>query len=198
MLGLPGLFHATLENIPSSVPYLFPDAELAERWKRELAGDGQFKIGIAWRGNPRHPTDSFRSIPFERFAPLARLPGVQLYSLQKGAGREQLDAKVGLRPIIDLADRLEDFEDTAAVVNNLDLVISCDSAVVHLAGGLGKNAWVAIPFSPDWRWLLDREDSPWYPSIRLFRQRKLGDWDDVFTRIEHRLRETLQARAASR
>jgi hypothetical protein len=198
MLGLPGVFHTTLENIPGSVPYLFPSAELVEHWRRELASDGQFKIGIAWRGNPKHPTDNFRSIPFERFAPLARLPGVQLYSLQKGAGREQLDPSVGLRPIVDLADRLGDFDDTAAVVSNLDLVISCDSAVVHLAGGLGVNVWVAVPFSPDWRWLLDREDSPWYRSVRLFRQRKLGDWHEVFTRIEHCLRETMRGRASGR
>ena len=108
------------------------------------------------------------------------MPGVQLYSFaQRDPAVSSSTLSVGLRPIIDLADRLEDFDDTAAVVSQLDLIISCDSALVHLAGGLGVNTWIAVPFSPDWRWLLNREDSPWYPSVRLFRQCKLGDWDEV-------------------
>jgi hypothetical protein len=194
---LPGAFRTTLDHLPCGPPYLVPSQELVENWRREFRDDSHFKIGIAWRGNPNHPTDNFRSIDFEQFAPLADVPGVQLYSLQKGAGREQLATSSSDRSIIDLADRLEDFDDTAAAVSNLDLVISCDSAVVHLAGGLGVDTWVALPYAPDWRWLLNRADSPWYPSVRLFRQRRLGDWNEVFQRIAVELRQRVENRTAN-
>ena len=131
------------------------------------------------------------SVPFRCrvFEPLARLEGVRLFSLQKDTGSEQLAQNAGRFPIADLGSRLETFMDTAAVLENLDLIVACDTAVVHLAGALGIPVWVALPFAPDWRWLLDRDDSPWYPCMRLFRQKRWGDWDEVFQRIVQALRK---------
>ena len=148
-----------------------------------------FKIGIAWQGNPIHKKDKRRSMPLSCFEPLARLEGVHLFSLQKGTGSEQLAQLAGRFPITDLGSRLETFVDTAAVLKNLDLVIACDTAIVHLAGALAVPVWAALAYVPDWRWLLEREDSPWYPTLRLFRQKRWGDWDEVFQRIVQALRK---------
>jgi hypothetical protein len=145
-------------------------------------------VGINWQGTPASATyrgNLARAIPLDAFAPLSRIEGVRLISLQKGAGTEQLaDAKFVVE---DLGSQLDEtygaFEETAAVIKNLDLVISSDTAVVHLAGALAAPVWVALPLSSDWRWLLDRPDSPWYPTMRLFRQTQRGDWSDVFQRI---------------
>ena len=153
------------------------------------------KIGIAWQGNPENRNDRNRSIPLGCFEPLARCSGVQLLSLQKGAGVEQLQPMDERFPVTELGSRLNDFMVTAAVMKNLDLVITCDTAVAHLAGALGVPVWVALPFVPDWRWLLDRGDSPWYPTMRLFRQESRGDWQGVFRRIEVALGERLAGRA---
>jgi hypothetical protein len=131
----------------------------------------------------------------ECFAPLAELRGVQLYSLQKHAGREELAAFVKKYPIIDLAEQLEDFCDTAAAMTALDLVISCDSAPAHLAGALGKPVWVALPHVADWRWLLSRADSPWYPTMRLFRQPVPGSWQPVFQEMATQLAQLLRGSA---
>ena len=139
--------------------------------------------------------DRARSIPLSCFEPLAGLPGVRLLSLQKGAGAEELQDARGRFPVADLGSRLDDFMDTAAVMKNLDLVITCDTAVAHLAGALGAPVWVAIPLAPDWRWLLDRSDSPWYPTMRLFRQDRRGDWQGVFQRIEAALRQHMGGQA---
>jgi hypothetical protein len=125
-------------------------------------------------------------VPLTQFAPLAAVPGVRLISLQKGAGSEQLAALGGLFPVVDLGDRLDaggPFLDTAALMKGLDLVVTCDTAVAHLAGALGVPVWVALALAPDWRWLLGRQDSPWYPTMRLFRQARRGEWGDVFARI---------------
>jgi hypothetical protein len=145
-----------------------------------LAAVTGFRVGIAWQGNPAHKGDRRRSMPLTCFEPLAQLPGVQLLSLQKGLGVEQLPAVTDRFSVIDLGSQLGDFRDTAAVMMNLDLVVACDTAVVHLAGNLGIPAWVALPFAPDWCWLLQRTDTPWYPSLRLFRQPQPGDWATVF------------------
>ncbi|HVX10533.1 MAG TPA: tetratricopeptide repeat protein [Pirellulales bacterium] len=189
LLSLPRIFGTTLDNIPADVPYLCPLPELVERWHAELATTPGFKVGIAWQGSRTHRRDRGRSIPLARFAPLAELAGVRLYSLQKNFGQEQI-AQVGFGDrIVDLSPRLETFEDTAAVVQNLDLVISCDTSLVHLAGGLGRPVWTAVAVVPDWRWLLDRDDTPWYPTMRLFRQARRGDWQEVFERIVAALAE---------
>jgi hypothetical protein len=191
--ALPGIFHTTLENIPATIPYLFADPGLTGRWRAELGPVAGFKIGVFWQGTKRNPA---RVIPLACFEPLAGLPGVRFFSLQKGEGVEQLQDAAGRFPITDLGSRLDDFMDTAAVLVNLDLVITCDTAVAHLAGALGVPVWVALPLSPDWRWLLGRSDSPWYPTMRLFRQRELGNWQGVFAEIKTALRQRLASSTA--
>ncbi|HVA48469.1 MAG TPA: tetratricopeptide repeat protein [Pirellulales bacterium] len=193
LLSLPRIFGTTLDNIPADVPYLNSDPQIVARWRDELSGVSEFKIGIAWQGSRTHRRDRGRSIPLSYFAPLAAQSGVRLYSLQKNFGQEQLgEVSFGGR-IIDLAPRLESFVDTAAVMENLDLVICCDTSVAHLAGALARPVWVAVATVPDWRWLLDRDDTPWYPTMRLFRQHRRGDWHDVFVRITSALAELIGA-----
>lgn len=201
LMSLPGIFETDLDSIPAQVPYLFADPELIEKWRSELASVDGLRIGVAWQGDPKYPGDRNRSFPLEHFAPLARVPGVRLLSLQKGPGREQIEALSGQFPVIDLADRLDvsggAFMDTAAVMMNLDLVITSDTAIAHLAGGLGLPVWVALSKVPDWRFLLEREDSPWYPTMRLFRQPAVKDWPSVFQRMAHELTKVAATKASS-
>jgi hypothetical protein len=158
-----------------------------------------FRVGIAWQGDPSYRWDRDRSIPLRHFAPLGRVAGVRLISLQKGPGMEQLREVSGLFPVIDLGPRLDEsagaFMDTAAAMKNLDLVITSDTAVAHLAGAMGVPVWLALAFAPEWRWLLEREDSPWYPHMRLFRQSRRGDWEGVFARMAGELRRKIGAAA---
>ena len=144
-------------------------------------------VGIAWQGSPGYPGDYYRSIPLASFAPLAACSGVRLFSLQRGYGSQQLPPLAEQLGIVDLGSSLDEgsdaFVDTAAAMMNLDLVISSDTSIAHLAGALGVRAWVALQQTPNWRWLMDRDDSPWYPTVRLFRQSRLGEWSDVFERI---------------
>ena len=198
LMSLPGLLGTTLESVPADVPYLDAEPQLVEAWRHRLGSYPGFKVGIVWQGNPKFRLDRLRSIPLAQFAPLARVPGVHLFSLQKGPGAEQLAAVTDRFPVTDLGRRLDDFMDTAAVLKNLDLVISVDTAIAHLAGALGIPVWVALPFVPDWRWLMDREDSPWYPTMRLFRQTRPGQWEDVFQRIAEALQRRLAAPAELR
>ena len=151
LLSLPGIFRTSLATLPPPVPFASVRPEIVEQWRRELAAVSGFRVGIAWQGNPAHKADRRRSIPLTCFAPLARLPGIQLLSLQKGPGTEQLPTVADRFSVIDLGSRLEDFLDTAAVVMNLDLLITCDTAVAHLAGTLGIPTWVALTLPPDWR-----------------------------------------------
>jgi tetratricopeptide (TPR) repeat protein len=183
ILSLPGIFRASLGNILATIPYLSADPDRTGDWRRELGPLAGIKIGIAWQGNPKHGNDRNRSIPLDCFEPLAHCCGVHLLSLQKGAGVEQLQDVAKRFAVAEVGSRLNDFMDAAAVLANLDLVVTCDTAVAHLAGALGVPVWVALPLVPDWRWLLDRSDSPWYPSMRLFRQESRGDWQGVFQRI---------------
>jgi tetratricopeptide (TPR) repeat protein len=197
LLSLPNIFKTTIGTIPNNVPYLHADDKLVERWLGELNASGQaFRVGIAWQGNAAFRGDKHRSIPLTSFAPLSRVPEVQLISLQKGPGTTQLAGLGQLFPIIDLGRDVDEtagaFVDTAAIMKHLDLVVCSDSAIAHLAGGLGVPVWVALPFVPDWRWLLEREDSPWYPTMRLFRQKKFGCWEEVFERMADALRQINQ------
>ncbi|HEV3142481.1 MAG TPA: DUF6165 family protein [Gemmataceae bacterium] len=198
--SLPGAFQTNLQTIPKNVPYLTAEPERVQFWHSQLANLPDFKIGIAWQGNPKQGGDRLRSIPLLHFAPLARLPGVRLLSLQKEHGAEQLRELADALPIVDLARRLDlsggAFLDTAAVMMNLDLVISCDTAIGHLAGALGVPVWLALAAAPDWRWFQDREDTPWYPTMRLFRQSKLGRWDDVFERMADEVRKEITTGAS--
>jgi tetratricopeptide (TPR) repeat protein len=199
LLSLPGHLGTTLDTIPANVPYLFAGAGRIERWGRGLHGAGGLKIGIAWQGDPRHDRRglSRRAVPLAQFLPLGRLPSVHLYSLQKGPGVEQLGQVAHLFPITDLGSQLDEgggaFLDTAAVMKNLDLVVCSDTAIGHLAGALGVPVWLALPFVAEWRWLREREDSPWYPGMRLFRQTEPGQWQDVFERMAREVGEMLAA-----
>ena len=186
LLSLPGLVRTTLANIPADVPYLQAEPELISFWQKELEPLGGFKIGIMWNGNPKFGGNQLRSIPLEHFEPLARVPGVRLVSLQMGPGSEQARSLAGRFPILDLSDKLDKaapFIDSAAVMKNLDLVVSCCTSGPHLAGALGVRVWTVLPLVADWRWLLEREDYPWYPTMRLFRQKRFGDWNEVFERV---------------
>ena len=187
LMSLPTVFHTTLDTIPASIPYVSADPALVMHWRRELAPVRGLRVGIAWQGSPRHAWDRHRSVSLEHFEPLAKIAGIHLISLQKNLGSEQLRALQGRVPVLSLGDLVDEasgpFMDTAAIIANLDLVVSIDTAVAHLAGAMGKPVWLALTFTPDWRWLLGRADNLWYPSARLFRQPSLGDWPSVFRQI---------------
>ena len=191
MMSVPHRMRTTLETIPAEVPYLFADPALVEKWRERLNGYEGFKVGLVWQGNPDCPGDQSRSFKLAGYAPLAKVPGVRFFSLQKGAGAEQLQEFAATWPIVDFGDELDAdagaFMDTAAIMKNLDLVISSDTAAVHLAGALGVPVWMPLQYVPDWRWMLDGETNPWYPTMRIFRQPKLADWDPVFERVASEL-----------
>lgn len=190
LLSVPGLMGTTVETIPARVPYLAAEAKLVAQWRERLSPGG-IRIGIVWQGNPSGAIDRGRSAPLASFAPLARLPGVRLVSLQKHHGLDQLDRLPEGMAVetlgLDFDSGPDAFVDTAAAIMSLDLVISTDTAIVHLAGALGRRVWVALKAVPHWAWMVDRDDSPWYPSARLFRQTSGGDWRDVFERMAARL-----------
>lgn len=189
LMSLPRLFGTRLETIPCWIPYLSPEPERVASWARILAGRPGLRVGLTWQGNPDRRVDAGRSIALARLEPLTQVPGVRLISLQKGPGSEQL--AISKLPIERLQPELDQgpdaFVDTAAVMANLDLVVTTDTAVAHLAGALGRPVWLLLKYPPEWRWLLDREDSPWYPTMRLFRQRPEevdGDpWGPVVARL---------------
>jgi ADP-heptose:LPS heptosyltransferase len=188
-------------------PFLAAAPERTDRWKQLAAWGGEgiaslaakrLKIAIVWHANPKHYWDRHRSFPLDRFNSLARREDIQLYSFQTVASPERVAAFCRRFGMIDLGSRLDDFADTAAAVRNMDLVITCDSAPAHFARSLGKPVWVVIAAMSDWRWLLGQDDSPWYPTMRLFRQKRVGDWDEVFQRIELEVGQLLVERKAAR
>jgi tetratricopeptide (TPR) repeat protein len=188
LLSLPRLFGTTLASVPDSVPYLHAADNDAARWQARLADHSKtMKVGLAWAGSSVHKNDRNRSMRLAAFAPLWKVPGVRFFSLQLGEPAAQVRAAPPGMEIVDVTGELEDFADTAALIANLDLVIAVDTAVAHLAGAMGKPVWTLLPFVADWRWLLGREDSPWYPSMRLFRQPIRGDWDSVVKRVVEEL-----------
>ena len=180
-MSLPLRFGTRLETIPRDVPYLHVPAESSRSWADRLAQVQRPRVGLVWAGGGIFADDRRRSIGPEQFARLLRVAGVSFVNLQKGAARSQLN-RIG-PGIVDWMDDCADFLDTAALVTNLDLVISVDTAVAHLAGALGKPVWLLNRFESEWRWLLDRDDSPWYPTMRIFRQTRRGDWDEVIERV---------------
>jgi hypothetical protein len=189
LLGsLPLLFNTTLGSIPAPAGYLAAPAGRSAAWAK-LLPDGR-RIGLVWGGNPDLPADKKRSIPFEKLTPLLDVSGPRFVSLQVGQRRTELR---GNPSVVDLANWLTDFAETAAVVANLDLVIAVDTSVAHLAGALGKPVWLMLPHPPEWRWLLGRDDSPWYASARLFRQTQPGEWDPVVAQVATALRDFVSA-----
>jgi Flp pilus assembly protein TadD len=182
-LSLPLVFRTDLNSIPADIPYLSADPIATDLWATKLPpSGGRKRIGLVWAGRPENKNDRNRSITLQQLAPLANAP-VQFISLQKGSAAEQLRNPPAGMEIFDASDEIYDFADTAALIAHLDLVIAVDTAVAHLAGAMGKPVWVLTPFSPDWRWLMNRDDSPWYPTLRLFRQKVLRQWPDVIEQV---------------
>jgi hypothetical protein len=173
-----------------------------EHWRRQLAPVSGLRVGINWQGSNQHPWDRHRSVPLNCFEPLARIEGVRLICLQRGPGTEQLKSLGNAFPVLDLGELVDQpsgpFMDTAAILHHLDLVVTVDTALAHLAGGSGVPTWLVLHYTPDWRWLLNREDSPWYPTVRLFRQTRQGDWAGVFRQLAEALVPLAVRRAQTR
>ncbi|HLI10812.1 MAG TPA: tetratricopeptide repeat protein [Alphaproteobacteria bacterium] len=194
LMSLPQRFGTTLSTIPTEIPYLGADPVRAAHWRAALPPG--FRVGLAWAGRPEHHNDRNRSLPFAALRPLLSTPGVQFVSLQKPPAEDAAAAATDAAPPLRLGSRLTDFAETAAVIAGLDLVIAVDTAVAHLAGALGRPCWLLLPSPADWRWLLGRADSPWYPTLRLYRQAIPGDWDGVVARVARDL--ALRARERAR
>lgn len=199
LMSLPGMHGTTAHNMPCAVPYLAADRGRSRAWGKAIESRGAaFKVGIVWQGNPDHQRDRFRSVPLRTLRPVFDVPGVIWISLQKDNYPGMTDGVPGALvpsvPRLESGSGIGDFSDTAAIVDNLDLVVSIDTSVAHLAGALGKPIWLMLPIDPDWRWLLDRDDSPWYPTMRLFRQRAPGAWGEVTERLKAALVEAVNAK----
>jgi len=193
--SLPHLFHTTLETIPSGVPYLRVDPARVSFWRDRLATQlpaGKRRIGLAWTGRPTHPNDRRRSLSLARLRPIAAAGDAAFVSLQKPMPAGDLASMALFPGMTDLSGDLGDFGETAAVMENLDLVITVDTAMGHLAGALARPVWIMLPKAADWRWMLDRSDSPWYPTARLFRQRTPGAWDELLAALSGALAEELR------
>lgn len=191
LLSLPHILGTTLETIPNAVPYLA--ASKRSSFQIPVSGNPCLKVGLVWGGNPEHLQDRDRSCPLPEFQAFLQIPDIAFYSLQKGAHRSEL-ASLKEGPIADLSDRLGDFADTATAIAQLDLVITVDTAVAHLAGAMGKPVWILLSFAPDWRWLMKRTDSPWYPTARLFRQPRRQDWASVCNQVAIALQREIAQR----
>jgi hypothetical protein len=194
LMSLPLAFKTRLETIPADTPYLSVNENGAAAWmarlpKRKWYGGGRTRrVGVAWAGNPEFVDDETRSIGLANLAPLFSTKRVHFVSLQKNLRNGDREILQNHPQVTHLGDAIADFRDTAAIMSQLDLIITSDTSVAHLAGALGRPVWILLQFSPDWRWLLDRTDSPWYPTARLFRQRQLADWE----RVVEQVREALQ------
>jgi hypothetical protein len=198
LMSLPFVFGTTLENIPLDIPYLQADPTALDFWRQRLAGDAaNMKVGLTWAGNHKHHNDRNRSMSLSTLLPLAGVENVQFYSLQKGDGAAHDKITAADLHLVDHTAELNDFADTAALVANLDLVISVDTSTAHLAGAMGKPVWVLLPFAADWRWMTNRQNSPWYPTMRLFRQQRFGDWEPVVAQLVSELSNTLLKRPES-
>jgi len=184
LMSLAGLFETTTKTVPADIPYLKADPALVQGWKNRLGQRAASRrIGIAWAGRPTHPNDYSRSCPLTAFSPLFdAFPNFDFVSLQVGSASRQVREMVGRR-LADYSPEIRNFTDTAALIENLDLVVTVDTAVAHLAGAIGKPVWVLLNFDPDWRWLLKGQTTAWYPTMRLFRQPRPGDWRAVMDEV---------------
>lgn len=191
-MSLPHVFSTTLEAIPAKIPYLSADPAMAAHWQERLSGLAGKKIGIVWRGNPGHTNDHNRSMPVEQMAKIFAGLQVALVVLQKDAAAAELDVLKRDHQVVNAGLDLKDFADSAALVKNLDLVVTVDTAVCHLAGALGAKTWTLLAYGPDWRWMLGRADTPWYPTMALFRQRGVDDWASVVRDAAMRLAEEIK------
>jgi ADP-heptose:LPS heptosyltransferase len=188
LLSLGAILGISSQSIPAPIPYLKADPQLVEQWsKRFDSSDHRLRVGLVWGGSATHTNDRNRSIKLKQFAPLASVTTLAFYSLQKGEPAAEASDPPPEMQLVDWTAELNDFADTAALIQNLDLLITVDTAVAHLAGAMGKRVWLLIPFVPDWRWMLERSDSPWYPTIRSFRQKSAGDWEEVLGRVTEEL-----------
>ena len=198
LMSLPAIFNDSDQTVPQNIPYLFADPALVTYWQKRLAHDTNFKVGICWQADfnndkPSKLPIARRGIPLQNFAPLATLDGVSLYSLQKYDGTEQLaTSNFAINTFDNLDEYTGPFMDTAAIIKNLDLIITVDTAMVHLAGGLGAKVWLLHPFATaDWRWICHRDDSYWYPNLRIFKQQKPFDYDGVIEQVQMALQELI-------
>ena len=184
LLDLPFIFDISLDNIPSKIPYISIDPSLIQKWTEKTGNNkAKFKVGLVWAAEGLE-----RSCPVEAFTVLGQISdSIKFYSLQKGVAEKQTKNLLANMQVVNLTEEINDFSDTAALIENLDLVVSVDTAVAHLAGALGKPVWILVPFVAPWRWMLNREDSPWYPTMRLFRQPSLGDWESVIAKVKDEL-----------
>jgi hypothetical protein len=195
IMSLPLAFQTRRETIPAKVPYLTASKEIIEKWRSRL-GENGLKIGVAWAGNAKFPADRNRSILLRNISPIFSVHGAKYFSIQKDL-RNGDQALLSANPqIVQLGHMINDFQDTAAIMMSLDLIISSDTSVVHLAGALGRPTWVLLQFNPDWRWLLECDDSPWYPTARLFRQDDTRSWANVVERVRAALHDLIQGAAA--
>jgi ADP-heptose:LPS heptosyltransferase len=186
LLSLPLAFRTELNTIPSSIPYIFSNRDRVRQWQTILGERTVPRIGLVWSGRPEHHNDRNRSIPLAQLATLVS-GKAQFISLQKEVRAVDKKTLDELKSVLHFGNELRDFADTAALVQLMDVVISVDTSVAHLAGAMGKPVWILLPFIPDWRWLLDRDDSPWYPTAKLFRQPVAGDWSSVIAKIKNEL-----------
>lgn len=187
LMSLPMVMGLRLDDLPGSVGYLSPCPARVAKWRKRLAKLPRPLVALVWAGRPDHPNDANRSLALADMAPLA-MSGVTFLSIQKGPKAILAQSPPAGMNLVSFSDDIQDFEDTAAILSLADLLVSVDSSPIHLAGALGRPGWVLLPFVPDWRWLLDREDSPWYPSLRLFRQASPGDWRGTISRMAEALR----------
>jgi hypothetical protein len=186
LLSLPLAFGTRLETIPAETPYLHAPPNKRAEWGARLGTKHSCRVGLAWSGNAAHKRDELRSIALSALLPLLST-GATIVSIQKDLRSADAALLDGHRDIVQVADALADFSDTAALVSNLDLVITVDTSIAHLAGALGAPVWILLPYLPDWRWLLDRDTSPWYPTARLFRQDQTRSWDGVIPNVREAL-----------
>jgi Flp pilus assembly protein TadD len=188
LLSLPRLFRTTIETIPAAVPYLRPRPEAVARWRERIDAGGDRKVGLFWSTESKNRMTPLRALSLDTLAPLASAPGVTFYSLQRGAAAAQAKRPPQGMRLVDLSHELKDFADDAALIASLDLVITINTSTAHLAGALGAPVWTLVHYPPDWRWLAGRDDTPWYPSMRLFARSRDESWDAVAARVGAALR----------